>query len=292
MRAVGIKESDGKVPAEGTSLHYVTMGQGPPLVVVHGGPGLGHSYLRPGLDELADRFRVIYYDQRGSGRSEVGDASELTLSGAIEDLEALREGLGLDRISILGHSFGADAAVIYAALYPSRVASLILANPGPPFDPEQQETLWTEMRRRMRAEDAATMEEIQASPDFEQLDPKTLERFITTMYLPFFRDRSSADRLNLGFTDISARNILGIEERWMEEFESLDAIGRTAAVKAPTLVVHGELEPIPVEFSRFLAETIPSGRLEVIEGANHFTYLEDPEPFFAAVGEFLAEAAE
>jgi pimeloyl-ACP methyl ester carboxylesterase len=232
------------------------------------------------MDRLAERFRLIYYDQRGSGRSEVGDPGKLNLSGTIEDLDAVRESFGIDEANIIGHSIGANIALLYASRHPDQVASLVLANPGPPFDPQQQHALGAEMGRRMTAADEQAMHRIQESEGLQKRDSKTVEEFIRTMYLPFFRDRASAQEIIFGFTQISADNVLAIDVN-----EGL------ARVKAPTLVLRGELEPIPDAFPRFLADNIPGARFEVIEGANHFAYFEDPEPFLAAVNRFLNEHA-
>jgi proline iminopeptidase len=282
---------EGSVQVEGTSLHYVMVGDGRPLIVLHGGPGLGHSYLRPGLDHLATWFRLIYYDQRGSGRSEVGDSKKLSLSGAIEDLDGLRKAFDLAQVNLLGHSMGANIALLYGSRRPGQLASLVLANPGPPFDPEQQRELRAEMRRRMNAADLEAVERIQLSDGFGKRDPETVEEFIRTLYLPFFRDQTTGKEIAFGFTQITAENIIGAEEAMMGEFATLDMEESLAQVRAPTLVLHGELEPIPEAFPRFIADHIHDARYELIRGANHFGYIEDPERFFSAVVGFLEEFA-
>jgi proline iminopeptidase len=86
----------GTVPVSGTELFYESIGVGDPVVVL-GGTALGHSYLRPAMDRLADSFRLIYYDQRGSGSSPLGDAERLRFDIAIADLAALLDGLGLEK---------------------------------------------------------------------------------------------------------------------------------------------------------------------------------------------------
>lgn len=282
---------EGTIPVEGTSLYYVTLGDGRPVIVLHGGPGLGHNYLRPGLDRLAERFRLIYYDQRGSGRSEVGDPGKLNLAGTIEDLDAVREAFEIDQANVLGHSIGANIAALYAARHADQVASLVLASPGPPFDPRQQQELGAEMQRRMTAADQQEMERIYASDGLKTRDLKTVEEFIRTMYLPFFRDRGSAERITFGFTQVTADNVFGAEERMMGEFAALDMEESLVNVSVPTLVLRGELEPIPDAFARFIADSISGARYELIKGANHFAYLEDPEPFFSPIERFLQEHA-
>jgi proline iminopeptidase len=261
------------------------------VIVLHGGPGLGHNYLRPGMDRLAERFRLIYYDQRGSGRSEVGNLGKMDAGGAVDDLDAVRAYLGIEKANIFGHSFGANLGLLYASVHPDRVGSLVLASPGPPLDAEQQAALSAEMRGRMTAEDMQALGRIQGSESFRRRDPATLEDFIRTMYRPFFRERGSAESMVYAFTQASADTVLEGEEAMMAGFAALDLEEGLARLKAPTLVVRGELEPIPEVYPRSLAGIIPGARYEEIPGVNHFAYAEDPEPFFALVTPFLDEHA-
>jgi proline iminopeptidase len=285
-------ESVGAIETEGTSLHFVSIGRGTPIIVVSGGPGLGHYYLRPGMDALAEEgHRVIYYDQRGSGRSEPGDSATGTLAEAIADLDAVRRGIGIERANLLGHSFGADMAVLYAAQHPENVASLVLANPGPPFHRELQEALGAEMQRRTRPEDAEKLEVLTKSAEFASRKPKATEEFIRIVYVPFFRDPAFAESIDFAFSELSAQSAVGSEEMWMEEFEPLDAIGSVDRVKAPTLVVHSELDPIPLEFSKFLAEAISGSEFHLAQGAGHFAYAEDPDALIPAILDFLRRNA-
>lgn len=283
---------EGTVPAQGTELFYRTVGSGTPVIMVHGGPGLGHDYLRPGMDALADRFRLVYYDQRGSGRSELGDPDLISLAGALEDLRSLLDGLGIERANLIGHSIGANIGALFASRDPDRVASLVLANPGPPFDPGQQEVLWAEMDRRRTPEDRSRWERVQGSEGFAARDPRTLEEHVRMMYLPFFRDRAIASGVSYGFTDITAANFPEAWERTLRDLDPPAALAGLKAIECSALVVHAELDPIPEAFSRQVADAIPGARYAFIEGANHFAYIEDPKPFFAAVAGFLGDAAE
>jgi proline iminopeptidase len=283
--------AEGTVPAEGIELYYRSVGSGTPVITVHGGPGLGHAYLRPGMDALADRFRVVYYDQRGSGRSELGDPDRVMLAGGIEDLKALVDGLGIERANLVGHSFGADLVALFASRHPDRVASMVLANPGPPFDPDQQGALGAEMDRRRTPEELAELGRIQGSEGFAARDPAVLEALVRMMYLPFFSDRAVASTISYGFTGVTAANFPEAGERTFRDLDPPEAIAGMKSIQSPALVVYAELEPIPEAFSRELADSIPGARYSLIRGANHFTYLEDPEPFFAAVNDFLSENA-
>src|SRR4051812_19346031 len=93
--------------ADGYRLFVEDVGEGFPLVVLHGGPGLDHTMFRPWLDPLGDEFRLLYVDERGQGRSERTDPETLTLDAFARDVDLLVAALGLERFALLGHSFGA-----------------------------------------------------------------------------------------------------------------------------------------------------------------------------------------
>lgn len=274
------------VPVRDVSAHVQVVGSGPPLVVV-GGPQLGHRYMRP-LDDLSADFSLVYYDARGSGRTEIGDPSELSFAGAVEDLEALRRSMGLDRISLLGHSLGGHVAYLYASRHPERMESLILVDVGPPLDEELGMRFWSAMESRKTPEDEEAGSRIRASAEFQSGEPRAVELFMKNLYGPFFRDPATPARLDWGFTTITAANVLEYEERLMGTLDALDPVESLGRVACRTLVVHGEVDPIPWEFGKLIADRIPGARLVVIPGASHFPFVEDRAAFLAAVREFVS----
>lgn len=274
------------VPVRDISVHVQAVGSGPPLVVV-GGPQLGHQYMRP-LDDLAADFRLVYYDARGSGRTEVGDPSELSFRGAVEDLEALRRSMDLDRISLLGHSLGGHVAYLYASRHPERMESLILVDVGPPLDEELGRRFWSAMETRRAPEEEEAGSRIRASAEFRSGEPLAVELFIKNLYGPFFSDPATPAGLDWGFTPITAANVLEYEARLMSTLDALDPVGSLGRVACRTLVVHGEADPIPWEFGKLIADRIPAARLVVIPGASHFPFVEDRAAFLAAVRDFAS----
>ncbi|HWQ84893.1 MAG TPA: alpha/beta fold hydrolase, partial [Anaerolineales bacterium] len=107
------------------SLYVKVTGHGEPLLLIHGGPGLDHTSLLP-LAPLADRYTLIFYDQRCNGRSVGPDVASMTWENLTADAEALREILGFDRWAVLGHSFGGHVALEYALRHPESISRLIL----------------------------------------------------------------------------------------------------------------------------------------------------------------------
>jgi proline iminopeptidase len=268
-------------------VFVVRIGAGSPLVVC-GGPQLGHRYMRR-LDFLADEHELIYYDARGSGQTDVGDTPELTFARAVSDLEDLRAGLGIERLSVLGHSLGGHVAYLYASKYPERVEALVLVDVGPPFAEDQAEELGTAMTSSRTPEDDASLAEIQASDAFGRREPKAVEGFILNIYAPFFHDRRSIESVDLGFTAITAANVLDYEERLVASLPQEDPLSRLAMIRCPTLVVHGEIDPIPVAFGQLLAESIPGAEFAILPGASHFPFVEDRDQFERTVRTFLSK---
>jgi len=266
-------------------INVVRVGRGSPLVIT-GGPQLGHPYLRS-LDALADENEVIYYDARGTGGSELGDPTQLTFGGAVEDLEGLRAALGIANLSIMGHSLGGHIAYLYASRHPERVTSLTLVDPGPPLSEELGGQLWSAMQAKRTADDDAELRRLGTLAEFEAREPAAVENYILNIYMPFFRDRRTIETLDLGFTEMTAANVVDYEDKLVSTLADQDPLGRLAMITCPTLIVHGELDPIPVEFSRFLADRIAGARLEIIPGGGHFPFIEERDQFQRAVRAFL-----
>ena len=123
---------ESRIPVGHASLYARDIGRGQPIIVLHGGPDFDHSYLLPDLDRLADAFRLIYYDQRGRGRSaDHVRPEDVTLASEVADLDEVRRHFHLESSALLGHSWGAVLALEYALRHATRVSHLILMNPAP-----------------------------------------------------------------------------------------------------------------------------------------------------------------
>lgn len=179
-------------------------------------------------------------------------------------------------------------AYLYASRHPERMESLILVDVGPPLDQELGQRFWTTMESRRSPEDEEAGSRIRAPAEFQTGEPAALERFMKNLYGPFFRDARTPDELDWGFTPITAANVLEYEERLMGTLEALDPVGSLGRVECPTLVVHGEVDPIPWEFGTFIADRIPGAKLVVIPGASHFPFVEDRTALLQAMQEFKA----
>src|SRR5580765_5990208 len=124
-----LKIESGFVDANGVLIYYEALGRGQPLLILHGGPGASHDYFLPYLLPLARTNRVVFIDERGSGRSQkLEDPKGYTVENMVEDVESVRAALGLGRISLLGHSYGGVLAQAYALKYQKNLSHLILCS--------------------------------------------------------------------------------------------------------------------------------------------------------------------
>src|SRR5262245_24057957 len=121
------KMEEGFVDAAGALIYYKAVGQGPPLMLLHGGPGASHDYLLPYLLPLARSNKLVFIDERGSGRSEkLEDAGKYMVENMVQDVEAVRQALNLGKMNLLGHSYGGVLAQAYALKYQKNLIHLVL----------------------------------------------------------------------------------------------------------------------------------------------------------------------
>lgn len=258
-------------------LFYVEAGKGTPLVVLHGGLGVDHTYMRD-LSRLADCARVVLLDLRGNGRSSRVDPDSLTFDAFCADMETLREHLGAERISVLGHSFGGLVALDYALRHPDRVHRLLL------HDTFASSGFWDEALEALASRDAALAKEF--TTPFELKDHVFLAWLQRVMPLYFHRYDPVLARRAFAETVPSAQAWARGNELW----EAYDATARLREVRAPTLVLHGRHDLIPVAQAELLRSGIPDAELAVFERSGHLPHVEEPEAFLGVVRSWLQRA--
>lgn len=129
-KPAAFEQHEGFVDTGGAMIYYKSIGSGPALMVLHGGPGSTHDYFLPYLLPLARHHRLVFIDERGSGRSQQLPPSQYTLEGMSADVEAVRTALALSKMDLLGHSFGGILAQAVATRYPAGIRRLILSSTG------------------------------------------------------------------------------------------------------------------------------------------------------------------
>lgn len=276
----------GLLSLEDARIFYEVVGEGAPILVVHGGPGLDHRYLRPGLDVLASHGSLVYYDQRGTGRSQAElDSASMNLDAFLRDMEALRETLGHDQVVVLGHSFGGILALAYARAHPDRTRGLVLlstAEPGRRFAGQAA----VRMQAGRTPEDSAALAEMGASEAFQARDPATMSRYYRTAFRATMRDPDRVGELDLDLAGPTARNGPDVARLLGGSMGQVDWWDELPELEVPTLVVHGRHDAAPPAMAEALAEAIPNGRYVELEGG-HFPWLGDAPGLVEAVTTFL-----
>lgn len=278
-----------------TRLFAREIGQGEPVIVLHGGPDFDHGYLLPELDWLSDFLRLIYYDQRGRGRSADGvHPEDVTLTSEIADMDGVRQHFGLNSVGLLGHSWGCLLALEYAVRRPNNVSCLILMNPAPVS--RRDRNLVRERRRNSPPDDLDRMLELSSSASYRDGDPDSVAAKYRIQYSSALSRPQDIERvisrLRASFTRERILKGRAIEDRLISETlasENYDLISRLD-LRIPTLVMHGEDDNlIPHECAAHIAQAIPGARLDVLKGCGHFSYLECPDTLYDAIRQFISE---
>jgi len=272
----------------GVALFTKTIGTGPPLLVIHGGPGLEHTYFLPHLSAFATRYTLILYDQRGSGSSEgTIDSASITLANFVKDMEGVRQALRLDRIHLLGHSWGATLAILYALQYPENVNALILANPGGVRSTMVRRG--AEMQRQRLSTDESTyLDALTKTERFRSRSPEALGEYFRTLFRTTFFHKDLADTLNLQFTPATARNVTQIPKLLFKGMGNFDIRDQLGSVVVPTLIIHGIADAVPFEAAEEIHKRIRNSQLLILDHAGHFPFIDSPDEFFGAVIDFLS----
>ena len=270
------------------------VGAGHPIVVVHGGPDFDHFYFLPELDRLADSFRLLYYDQRGRGRSAEGVRPEdVTLASELDDLDRVRSHFGLESVAVLGHSWGGVLAMEYAIRYPDRVSQLVLMGTGP-ASADDWRVLREELVRRRDPRDQEDMNAIAETDAYARGDLEAEAEYYRRHFRMTLRDpevlKVLVGRLRANFTEDGVVLARTIEHRLYDETSRTEDWTLFPALReldVPTLLLHGEHDFVPVELVVRIADAVPGARLTVLPGVGHFSYLEAPELVFDEVSRFF-----
>ncbi|NJR71177.1 MAG: alpha/beta fold hydrolase [Synechococcales cyanobacterium CRU_2_2] len=266
-------------------LGFVAQGdrleQKPVAFLVHGGPGADHSSYKPSFSPLAERMQLVYFDHRGNGRSARGNRATYTLDNNVEDMEALRQHLGLQKIVVIGGSYGGMVGLAYASRYPEQVSHLIVyaTVPDSRFLARAQEILAERGTPEQRAIaqhlwDGSFRDEAHLQDYFQILAP-----LYSTTYDPrhpgsgWKRAKLSVDAINVAFAGF---------------LRSYDIRPELPRISAPTLVIGGRHDWIcPPEFSAEIARLIPNSDLRIFENSGHAIRADETQALLDAIAGFI-----
>jgi proline iminopeptidase len=268
---------------EGMGLAPSGMGmvEKPACFVLHGGPGLDHSYFKPWLTPLADTMQLIYVDHRGTGRSERVALETCTIEQMADDLEELRKYLGLDKVVVLGNSFGGFWALTYAVRHPASISKQILVTTSPSH--EFYEAAMVELERK-------------ATPEQKAVAPKLLDGKITSeqefldwwhvmipLYFAHWDERRGREMIARGVD-----NPFVAAYMFEHVIPHYDVRPQLGSIEIPTLVVSGRQDWVtPVGESELIANGIPGSELVIFEESGHMPFIEEQDAFINTVKRFV-----
>jgi proline iminopeptidase len=273
------------VEINGTKLFVKTMGSGEPIVMVHDGPGFNYLYFLPHFKELAKHYKLIFYDQRASGKSSADiDSSSINMDNFVKDLEGIRKLFGIKKMNLYGHSWGGLIAMNYAIKYPQNLRSLILSNTTPAKASLRNKVYYI-LSSRSTKKEANELRKIASSKGYKDKDPVVMEKFYKLLFAPSFYNKKYVDSLNI---------ILPPDNEKKNKLLSLfplfdyDINFQLQFVKCPTLIITGDYDIMPKDANVEIHKDIKNSKLVTLKHCGHFPFVEDKKEYFKVLENFLA----
>jgi proline iminopeptidase len=296
---------EGFVDANGVLIYYEAIGRGAPLVILHGGPGATHDYFLPYLLPLARQNRLIFIDERGSGKSEkLEDASAYTVENMVEDVEVLRGALKLGRIALLGHSCGGVLAQAYALKYQQNLTHLILCSTF--HSTIKMNEVFRRMKDNMAPELRQRIEGMEKAGLFGHGREYEKRRYTSDYmiaawaegYFPYLYQ----NRPDPNYDPVASGNMAWdvYLEMWGSHGEyvidgnlkSVEYGDRLSSIKVPTLITVGDHDECAPSLSEEMNKVIPGSQLVVLPKSGHMTFVDQPDMFNRAVNDFLHQKSD
>jgi proline iminopeptidase len=290
----------GYVDAHGEMICYEIIGRGPPLMIVHGGPGASHDYFLPYLLPLARQNKLVFIDERGSGRSQkLDEPSGYTVENMVEDVEDVRRELGLGKISLLGHSYGGVLAEAYALKYQQNLTHLVLASTFP--STKEMNEVFVMQKQKMPAQVRENIDKLEAQGLFGHGKPWERNRYTVDYmnaawgdgYFPYLYGRHpdpNYDPVAQGVTSWDLyREMWGSNGEFVIDgnLKSVEYVDKLPSIKVPTLIIAGDHDECDPSLSRQMNQKIAGSKLVILPDSGHMTFVDQPIQFNRAVGEFL-----
>lgn len=290
----------GFIDAHGVLIYYELLGRGTPLVVLHGGPGASHDYFLPYLLPLARQHRLVFIDERGSGKSEkLEDPSGYTVENMVEDVEAVRQGLKLGKVSLLGHSCGGVLAQAYALKYQRNLTHLVLCSTF--HSTSEMNEVFRRMMAEMNPELRNRIESFEKAGLYSKGKVYERNRYPNDYmvaawgegYFPYLYQRRPDPNYDPVASGIMSWDLY--REMWGSSGEfiidgnlkSVEYGDRLNSITVPTLITVGDHDECAPSISREMHEKIGGSKLVILPQSGHMTFVDQPGLFLKAVGEFL-----
>jgi proline iminopeptidase len=240
----------------------ILIGFGQPVIIIPGGPGFGFQYLLPLGELLRDELQLVFFEPVGP-----------LMADYVQEVESLRQALGDESVTLLGHSFGGLVALHYVLAHPGRVRRLVLLEPDPLTHAE-----WVSFRAlvasRQDPEIRIRMERIAASADWQRT-PAAVEGYFRLALRPYFHDPVLAESLEFGFDSGSFDRLQKMTREARVDLGEWDMSERI--FQTPTLLIHGDASIFSAGAVDTARVAFPVGQSHVLAGVGHFPHIEAPD---------------
>ena len=274
----------------GVNHFYRISGEGETFIVLHGGPGMYHDELFPFFQDFAKTHRVIFYDQRGNGRSAMAtiDSSNFTTDLMVEDLEGLRQAFGIDKLNIIGHSWGGLLAMYYTAKYPSNVKRLITVDSAP-VNTRLLILSYENQISRFSEDEWKYLQGLWESEAYLAGDPDVHNEAMRLSEGSIFYNKAMIDTYMdaAAFNAKTARNAVSLNDLSRDMKLNITVQDGLSKITCPTLIIQGKHDFIVPESSQLAHQLIVNSEVVFIEDSGHYPFVENPVDFFAALNSFI-----
>ncbi len=279
-------QNGGLIESESYKIYYETFGEGDPLLIINGGPGMNSKGFRTIGSLLSKNYKTIIYDQRGTGNSILNSISgeTITMDLMIEDIEKLRAHLQLDTWNVMGHSFGGILASYYASKHPNKINKLILSASGG-LDLELLNYVGQNINSKLSASEKLQLQvwsnkiaEGDTTYQARLNRGKTLAPayLFNKTYIPII-----AERLTQGNTLI---NMLVFQDLRKIQYDCKNSL---SSFKKPVLIIQGKQDIIDKKTALKAHETFPNSELVLLDECGHYGWLDKKEEYLSTIFTFL-----
>ena len=291
---------EGFIDAHGIMIYYKAIGRGQPLIILHGGPGASHDYFLPYLLPLARKNRLIFIDERGSGRSQkLENLSAYTVENMVEDVEAVRQVLELGKISLLGHSCGGVLAQAYALKYQENLSHLILCSTF--HSTKKLNAVLKRMKEKMTPDLRMRIEKMEKEGlyghgmDYEK--NRYTSQYMTAAWGEGYFPYLYQNHPDPNYDPIANGNMSWdlYREMWGSNGEfvidgnmtSVEYTDRLSSILVPTLITVGDNDECDPSLSKEMNDKIAGSKLVIFPGSGHMTFVDQPTLFISSINDFL-----
>lgn len=277
---------EGLKRVNGNNLYFKVEGEGEPIIILQGGPGMNMEYIEPHFKELAKTNKLIFFDPRSTGRSEIPDDTLATMHQyLIDDIEGIRKVFGLKKVNILGHSWGAKMAILYAFKYPDNIKSLVLCSASP-------------LSHEYDSVQLAFHDRMAKKPELQEKRMEIIQRHISKIeiqqrlaFMYSLYNFMDIDKIALTYFPNYADAQIALFRGLYYDYKKYDSdlYPYLNKIKTPTLVVHGDVDMLPLQASEKLAKNLGNAKLVRFDKSGNFPFMEEPEKFAKTVHDFIAK---